>query len=122
MARNEPSSDHLKTWRQSSEVKDPVSELRHELLDERELKLSRNRRSNDPIKTLRQPSELNNPRSELEPRLLDERDLERVYRLRLAWQRKHRRLGDLPYLRICGKLIRYRRDAIEQFLAACEVK
>ncbi len=48
--------------------------------------------------------------------LFDERDLERVYRLKVSWQRRARREGRLPYLKI-GRLVRYARSEIDKFLS-----
>ena len=48
--------------------------------------------------------------------LLNESDLEARFRLKRSWQRKHRRLGNLPFLKICGRLVRYRKSDIEEFL------
>jgi predicted DNA-binding transcriptional regulator AlpA len=50
-----------------------------------------------------------------EKKLLDETDLEVEYKLKKAWQRKHRRLGDLPHLKI-GRMVRYDRASVESWL------
>jgi hypothetical protein len=50
-------------------------------------------------------------------KILDETDLERSYCLSKPWQRKRRRLGDgPPFLRI-NRMIRYRREDVESWLA-----
>jgi hypothetical protein len=54
--------------------------------------------------------------------VLDENNLDQNYKLTKPWQRKHRRLGDGPPFMRIGRMIRYRRDQVEKWLAEHEVK
>jgi len=54
-----------------------------------------------------------------EQELFNESDLEARYRLKKSWQRKARRIGQLPYLKIGGRLVRYKKSDIENFLRQC---
>lgn len=50
--------------------------------------------------------------------ILDGPEVEAEYGLKVPWQRKKRTLGDgPPYLKI-GRMVRYRRQDIEDYLAA----
>ncbi len=58
----------------------------------------------------------------LQTEILDERQVSRYYGLSKPWLRKARREGRGPrFLRIGQRMIRYRRQDIEEFLADCTV-
>jgi hypothetical protein len=48
--------------------------------------------------------------------LLSERAVAQEYRLSVPWQRKKRRMGDGPAFFKIGRLVRYRRQNIEEYL------
>lgn len=54
--------------------------------------------------------------------LLSEQAVSKKYRLSIPWQRKKRRTGDGPAFFKIGRLIRYRREAIEEFLRSCLIE
>ena len=54
--------------------------------------------------------------------LLSEQAVSKEYRLSVPWQRKKRRTGDGPAFFKIGRLIRYRREAIEEFLRSCLIE
>ena len=55
--------------------------------------------------------------------LLNEREVFNEYRLSIPWQRKTRRIGGGPaFLKIGKRMIRYRREDIEDFLSRHRVE
>ena len=51
--------------------------------------------------------------------LLSEQAVSKEYGLSVPWQRKKRRTGDGPAFFKIGRLVRYRREDIEEFLRSC---
>jgi hypothetical protein len=54
--------------------------------------------------------------------LLSEQAVSKEYRLTVPWLRKKRRVGDGPPFLKIGRLCRYRRNAIEEYLRSCLVE
>jgi hypothetical protein len=54
--------------------------------------------------------------------LLSERAVYKEYLLTVPWQRKKRRTGDGPAFFKIGRLVRYRRQDIEEFLRSCSIE
>jgi hypothetical protein len=52
--------------------------------------------------------------------ILDEDGVLRNYSFKKAWLRKRRRLGGGPPFLKIGRLVRYRREDIEEFLRSCK--
>ena len=55
-------------------------------------------------------------------RLLSEHLVWMEYGLSIPWQRKKRRVGDGPAFLKIGRLVRYRREDIEEFLRSCMIE
>jgi predicted DNA-binding transcriptional regulator AlpA len=54
--------------------------------------------------------------------LLSEQAVSKEFRLSVPWQRKKRRTGDGPAFFKIGRLVRYRREDIEEFLRSSRVR